>query len=553
MPFYSFALSLPTHMLVHKTLLPYAQVPQLAKTDIAYATGDARLKPFYVHEPQPESFAEIIRLKAQHSFPRAELVAVLKRQYAELPLHPEVTSNIEALGNDNTFTVVTAHQPSLLLGPLYFIYKALTTINLAEVANKKTGNAQRVVPVFVLGSEDHDIEEVNKINLFGKRLVWQPESEGPTGTMDTAGLQPVLEELRGILGESESAAALFERVQRACQFAHTFADTTRALLHEFLGKYGIVVLDMNDPGLKRHFISIIQAELQEQNAFHLVNQSITQLNQQGFKTQAAPREINLFYMKPGLRQRILLEDGMYQVLQTNLTFSEAEILAELDQHPERFSPNVVLRPLYQEMILPNLAYVGGGGELAYWLERRSLFQHFNIPFPMLLRRNSVLWLDLDAQKKLSKFGFSATQFFEDTEHLVRQYIAAHASGEVSLAQEINNLRKIYDRIATNAAAIDPTLEKAVRADEVKSVGSLEQWEGRLVRAEKQKHEVTLNQLRALKEKLFPNNGLQERTDNFLPYALKYGDDFIQTLKEQLNPFDAGFVILEERNETRHNM
>jgi len=545
LPFFSFAVSLHTNMLVHKTLLPYAQVPQLAKTDIAYATGDERLKPFYIYEPQPESFAEIIRLKAQHTFPRADLVAALTRQYAELPVQPEVTANIEALGNDNTFTVVTAHQPSLLLGPLYFIYKALTTINLAEIVNTKTGSAQRIVPVFVLGSEDHDIEEVNKINLFGKRLVWQPETEGPTGTMDTAGLQPVLEELRGILGESESATALFERVQRACQSARSFADTTRALLHEFLGKYGLLVLDMNDPALKRHFIPVIQTELQEQTAFHLVNLTIAQLHQQGFKTQAAPREINLFYMKPGLRQRIVQEDGMFQVLHTNLSFSEAEILAELDRHPERFSPNVVLRPLYQEMILPNLAYIGGGGELAYWLERRTLFQYFNIPFPMLLRRNSVLWLDRDAQKKLGKFGFSAVRFFEDTEHLIRQYIETNASGEVGLAQEIQDLRLIYGRIAAKASAIDPTLEKAVRADEVKSIGGLEQWEGRLLRAEKQKHEVTLNQIRHLKEKLFPNNGLQERTDNFLPYVLKYGDDFIQILKEQLEPFDAGFVILEE--------
>ena len=534
------------HMLAHKTLLPYTLVPQLAKTDVAYATGDALLKPFFVHEPQPGAFADIIRLKAQYTFPRAELVSVLKRQYAQLPVHPEVAANIEALGRDNTFTVVTAHQPSLLLGPLYFIYKALTTINLAETVNSEAAGTHHIVPVFVLGSEDHDIEEVNKINLFGKRLVWQPETEGPTGTMDTASMLPVLEELRGILGESESAAALFDRIQRACQSAHTFADVNRALLHEFLGKYGLVVIDMNDPALKRHFIPVVQAELEEQAAFHLVSQSIAQLNQSGFKTQAAPREINLFYMKPGMRQRIVLENGIYQVLHTNLSFSPAEIMAELDQHPERFSPNVVLRPLYQEMILPNLAYVGGGGELAYWLERRTLFQHFNIPFPMLLRRNSVLWLDRDAQKKLGKFGFSATQFFEDTEHLVRQYIETNASGEVGLSQEIADLRLIFDRIAAKASAIDPTLEKAVRADEVKSVGGLEQWEGRLVRAEKQKHEVTLNQMRGLKEKLFPNHGLQERTDNILPYLLKYGDDFIQTLKEHLDPFDAGFVILEER-------
>ncbi|MCC6280963.1 MAG: bacillithiol biosynthesis cysteine-adding enzyme BshC, partial [Saprospiraceae bacterium] len=435
-------------MLVHKTLLPFDQVPQLAKTDVAYATGDERLKPFYVHEAQPGAFTEVIRTKAQQSFPRAELVAVLKQQYAQLPEQSEVLANIDALSHEDTFTVATAHQPSLLLGPLYFIYKALTTINLAERVQQETG--RRIVPVFVLGSEDHDIEEVNKINLFGKRLVWQPETEGPTGSMDTASLQPVLEELRGILGESESAAALFGRVQRACASARDFAGTTRALLHELLGKYGLVVVDMNDASLKRHFIPVIQAELQEQTAFHLVNQTIAQLNQLGFKTQAAPREINLFYMKPGLRQRIVLEGGTYQVLQTNLSFSEAEILAELDRHPERFSPNVVLRPLYQEMILPNLAYIGGGGELAYWLERRSLFQHFNIAFPVLLRRNSVLWLDRDAQKKLGKFGFSAAQFFEDTEPLVRRYIETNASGDVSLAQEINHLRQVYDQIAAKA-------------------------------------------------------------------------------------------------------
>lgn len=533
-------------MLVHKTLLPYPQVPQLSKTDIAYASGDALLKPFYVHEPRPEALEAILEAKSRHTFPRAELVNVLRRQYAHLPPQAAVTANIEALGQENTFTVVTAHQPSLLLGPLYFIYKAITAINLAENFNQRVPNGERIVPVFVLGSEDHDLEEVNKINLYGKRLVWEPGVEGPTGTMDAATLAPVLEELRGILGESESATALFDRVKRACQSAKTFAETTRALLHEFLGIYGLIVLDMNDPALKRSFIPIIQAELLEQAAFHLVNQTTAQLHQLGFKTQAAPREINLFYMKPGLRQRIVLEDGLYKVLQTNLHFTEAEIMAELDQHPERFSPNVVLRPLYQELILPNLAYVGGGGELAYWLERRSLFQHFNIPFPMLLRRNSVLWLDRDAQKKLDKFGFSAVQFFEDTDHLVRHYVETNASGDVALAAEIDALKQIFDRIAIKASAIDPTLEKAVRADEVKSVGGLEQWEGRLLRAEKQKHEVTLNQLRTLKEKLFPSNGLQERTDNFLPYALKYGDDFFATLKAELDPFDAGFVVLEER-------
>jgi len=195
--------------------------------------------------------------------------------------------------------------------------------------------------------------------------------------------------------------------------------------------------------------------------------------------------------------------------------------------------------------LPNLAYVGGGGELAYWLERKSLFEHFEVQFPMLVRRHSALWLDRDALKKLAKFGFSAAQFFGDTEPLVRSFIASNTSGEVSLAPEIDEIKKVFGQVATKALAVDATLEKAVLAESVKAVAGLEQWQSRLVRAEKQKHETVLNQLRALKEKLYPAGGLQERFDNFLPYVLKYGDGFIDTLKENFAPFDPGFVILEE--------
>jgi bacillithiol biosynthesis cysteine-adding enzyme BshC len=529
---------------VHKTLLPFDKVPQLSKTDIAYATGDSRLRPFYEYEPSLESFSKIISEKSKAEFPRAPLVETLQEQYQNLPKEPKSSENIAALADKNTFTIVTAHQPSLFLGPLYFLYKALTTINLAEAAEARNPG-KRVVPVFVLGSEDHDLEELNSINLFGKKLVWHAEEKGAVGSMSTASLAPVLEELKTILGESDSAKAVFSRVEKAYSQQKNIADSTQAMLHDLFGRYGLVVLNMNDARLKRHFIPVLKAELLEQPCFKLVNDVCHKLNELGFKTQAAPREINLFYMMPGLRERIVLENGVYKVLNTDLVFSKEEMLAEVENHPERFSPNVVLRPLFQEMILPNLAYVGGGGELAYWLERKPVFEHFGVQFPMLVRRHSVLWLDRDAGKKLQKFGFSPAQFFDDTDALIRNFIEKNAEAEISLAQEIKDLHQIFDHLAAKATAIDPTLEKAVRAEEVKAVGSLEQWQSRLVRAEKQKHEVTLNQIRAGKEKYFPSSGLQERHDNFMPYLLKYGDAFIETLKANLAPFDKGFVILEE--------
>lgn len=531
---------------MHKTLLPYPQVPQLAKTDIAYATGDPRLAPFFQHPARPESFDALVAERRGRTYPRTDLVEVLHDQYQHLPQAAPVQRNIAGLSHADTFTVTTAHQPSLFLGPLYFLYKTLTTINLAETAEAQSGGKYRVVPVFVLGSEDHDLDELNTIHLYGKKLQWQSPETGAVGSMSTASLAPVLTELRSILGESEAAQQLFARIERAYTQSATIAEATQTMLHDLFGGYGLVVLNMNDARLKRHFVPVLQAELTEQASQRLVSQSIAALNEAGFKTQATPRDINLFYMQPGLRERIVAtSEGGFEVLNTDLRFSRTEMLAEAAQHPERFSPNVVLRPVFQEMVLPNLAYVGGGGELAYWLERRTQFAHFEVPYPMLVRRNSALWLDRDAGKKLAKFGFTSAQFFGDTEALVRDFIEKNASGEVSLELEISDLKKIFDRIAAKATATDPTLEKAVRADEVKAIASLEQWESRLVRAEKQKHEVTLNQMRALKEKLFPNNGLQERTDNFMPYLLKYGEAFVTELKAALQPFEAGFVILED--------
>lgn len=531
---------------MRKTLLAFDKIPQFAKTDVAYATGDVRLKPFYQYEPSVAQLAEALRVKSEGRFPRAEIVSVLQAHYAGLPEAPAVTAHIDALALETTFTVVTAHQPSLFLGPLYFLYKAITTINLAEMAQAATGHT--VVPVFVLGSEDHDLDELNKINLFNKKIVWDSTESGAVGSMSTAGLAPVLAELKSMLGESEAAQQLFARVERAYTEQPTLAAATRAMLHELFGRFGLVVFDMNHPVLKRHFIPVLKSELLEQVAAHKVGETIARLNELGFKTQATPRDINLFYMRPGLRERIVLEDGVYKVLHTDIQFTREEILREVEAHPEHFSPNVVLRPLYQEIILPNLAYVGGGGELAYWLERKSLFAYYQVPLPMLVRRSSALWVDRDSVKKLVKFNFSVTRLFEDIDTLLRAYVAANAEAEVSLRDEVDGLQQLFERIARKATVIDPTLEKAVRADAVKAVGNMEQWESRLVRAEKQKHEVTLNQIRALREKLLPGNGMQERSDNFMPYLLKYGETWIDTLKATLLPFEPGLVLLEDLGE-----
>ncbi|MFZ4634711.1 MAG: bacillithiol biosynthesis cysteine-adding enzyme BshC [Saprospiraceae bacterium] len=530
---------------MEKHLVPFAAVPQLAKTDVSYATGDPALRPFYVHQPSLDAFNQVVEARQAVQTPRETLVKALTEQYRDLPREEAVWHHLTALQQDNVWTITTAHQPALLTGPLYFIYKAITTIRLAQEAEKILGAPHRVVPVFVLGSEDHDLDELNHARLFGKTLEWHPGLSGPVGVMPSDSLAPVLAELKDILGASDDAVALYQRVEEAYAPGVSFAVATRRLLHALLGRFGLLVLGMDTPEMKRHFIPVMRDELLEHTAHRLVSESIGHLETQGFKAQAPPREINLFYMKPGLRERIVQTDDGFSVLHTDLHFTREGLLTELEAHPEYFSPNVVLRPLYQEMMLPNLAYVGGGGELAYWLERRRLFEHYSIPYPMLVRRNSVLIMDKDSAKKRQKFGFEMESLFGEADTLVRRFVDANASVDLSLHQESEAIKNIYGQIAQKALGVDPTLEKALLADGVKAQAALMQWESRLHRAEKQRHEVTINQIRGLKDKLFPGvNGLQERSDNVLPYLLKYGDGFLDTLMENLHPFDPGFVILD---------
>jgi len=528
---------------MHKSLIPFPSVSQLAKTDIAYAIHDPSLRPFYHLEPVLENFGRAISERSQTKTDRELLARVLREQYRNLPDTGLVDEHIAALLRPDTFTVTTAHQPSLLLGPLYFIYKAVTTINLASSVQQATG--KHIVPVFVLGSEDHDLDELNHVRFFNRELRWNPGLAGPVGAMPASTLQPVLDELRPILGETENASVLWNKIEACYTKSATFAEATQALLHVFFGRFGLVVLNMSQPDLKRKFAPIVWDDLSQRTAQRLVNETIGNLTTLGFKGQAVPRDINLFYIQEGSRERIVFEQGRFKVHNTDLEFSVDAMKAELEKHPERFSPNVVLRPLFQELILPNLAYVGGGGELAYWLERRSLFEHYTLPYPILVRRNSVLWFDKDSIKRSLKFGFSPARYFEDTDALVRAFIESQADAEVTLADEVADLQRVYRHLAQKAQAIDPTLEKAVLADEVKTITHFQQWESRLVRAEKQKHEVAINQLRSLKEKLFPGGSLQERHDNFIPYYLKYGDRFFDLLKTNLDPFDAGFVLLED--------
>lgn len=532
--------------------IPLSEMPQFTAIDRAYASGQANLKDFYKHTVAWESFQTIIDEKQKAYTPqtRKTLVQVLEAQYANLPKDILYLNNIQAqlklLAQEHTFVVTTAHQPSLATGPLYYIYKILAVVRLSEELKVRYPN-YNFLPVYVLGGEDHDFEEIASINVFNKKLNWQQtDKAGSVARMSTAELAIFLEELKPILGEGDKANEIFKIISEAYTQYPTYNLATRHLLQVLFGSRGVLVVDGDDATLKKLFIPIMENDLFRQDSHRLVNEAVKDLEKVGFGNQAFVREINLFYFLPNARQRIVFdeESGHYHVLNTDLKFTPKALLQHLHEHPENFSPNVILRPLYQETILPNLAYVGGGGELAYWLERKKQFEFFNLPLPMLIRRPSLLLLDGMAQQRLEKLNLSAKDLIPHYDIIAKEYLLKQDANVVSCEAEKNNVLAEFDKLIERVSQTDKDLSTFIAAQRAQSENMFSKIAEKLTRAAKKREETQLSQIQKLKEKLFPNNGLQERTENFLPYFLAYGFELFDYIEKVIiDPLAQEFIIV----------
>jgi len=231
---------------------------------------------------------------------------------------------------------------------------------------------------------------------------------------------------------------------------------------------------------------------------------------------------------------------------TRFTFDEKDILTELKQNPERFSPNVILRGIYQETILPNLVYIGGGGEIAYWLQLKDLFEFYKTPYPLLLLRNSFLIVEKKWQEKIGRLGFTIEDFFLPEQELINRLVARETKNEIKLNGNLTEADKLYESLKKQAVAVDTTLGKHVEALRTQSIYRLQELEKKMLRAEKRKFTDQQRQIHTIKENLFPKNGLQERIDNFMYYYAKWGKDFIRQLYQHSLALDQEFVIVEEK-------
>ncbi len=528
--------------------LPFDRTGYFTDLICDYISEKETISSLFNRYPRLENFEAQIREKATN-YPDAYrdiLYTVLQDQYRGFEVSQETETHIKKLKEPITFTVVTGHQLNLFTGPLYFLYKIVSTINLT-LELKKAYPKYNYVPVYWMATEDHDFDEINYFNFKGKKIQWNKKDgqEGAVGHFSTEGLDEVFETFADQLGNSDNANHLKTLFQDAYLKHDNLAKATRYLANELFAEHGLVILDGDDKRLKKLLIPYAQKDIFENLSFQKVSETVKGIEnlEPSYGIQVNPREINYFYLKEGLRSRIVFQDDRFYVLDSELQFTREELEREINEHPERFSPNVIARPLYQEVILPNLCYIGGGGEIAYWLQLKEMFAALKVTFPMLLLRNSVLIITEKQNGKLKKMNLSVQDIFLKRSSFINKKIREISNIDIDFEPQKRLLEEQFKALYDLAGQTDKSFLGAVKAQEVKQKKGLDNLEKRLLKAQKRKLEDHVTRMTEIQNELFPNQSLQERNVNFSELYLELGKELVPLLMKSLHPLQLEFSII----------
>lgn len=524
--------------------LPYSQTRKFTKIILDYIAGSRDLKDFYEHEVGIEGIKTSVEARKKFNTNRKLLTQQLLLQYKNMDDSDLVKANIHALSGENAFTICTAHQPNIFTGHLYFIYKIIHAIKLADNL-KRQFSEYNFVPVFFMGSEDADLEELNHVIIDGKKYEWHPKQTGAVGRMKVDdNLLQLIAEMEGRLSVEKYGKEIIDVLKKSFQKNYSIEQSTFLFVHHLFKKYGLIIFLPDNPEFKKEMLSVFEEDIFENTPSKIVHTALEKLSLQ-YNVQAHPREINLFYLKDNIRNRIMHINDRFVVQDTKIIFTKDELKDELKNYPERFSPNVILRGLMQEMILPNIVFIGGGGEIAYWLELKGLFHYYKVPFPLLIIRNSFLIIEKKYQQLIEKLHLIGVDLFKGEETLINEIVARHTHHRLQLDEEKFQIQQAYFSIKKLVKEIDATLEQHAEALETQTIKKLSETEKKMLRAEKRKFLDIKNQLSKVLSVLFPENNLQERTENFMLFYSKWGNDFFEMLYKNSLMLEQEFCVIEE--------
>ncbi|MCU7617863.1 bacillithiol biosynthesis cysteine-adding enzyme BshC [Chryseobacterium sp. PBS4-4] len=489
-----------------------------------------------------DNFAQQINQK-QNFFDNSQREIIYKAfsdQLSELKLSSKQRENIESLKFHNTFTITTGHQLNLFSGPVFFVYKILQTIKTCTNLQQKFPDFS-FIPVYWMASEDHDFAEINHFKTENNFYEINEKSGGAVGRIkinDTFFISEFEKEFKDSIFGTE----LILMLKEAYKVGNTLTEAIQILVNRLFSEFGLLILDGDSKALKNQVKDIFKDELLNFSLHKTSKEKVDFLTGKYGKVQVNPREINLFYLSE-TRDRIDFDGENYFVVDTDKKFTKEEILVELENFPERFSPNALMRPVFQEKVLPNLAYIGGNAEIMYWLELKDYFTKVNIPFPILIPRNSMLFIKEKTLGKIEKLDLKIEDFFQNFTKITNAKILQNNSILESLDEKENSLIHNFSELKSLAETTEKSFGNLVKAEEVRQLKSFERMKKRLLHAEKIKQNELLERLEMLFLNVHPAKTWQERIFNFSVFFADYGYSWLENCLEEMEVEQSKLIIV----------
>lgn len=471
---------------------------------------------------------------------REILAAAFESQLSGLMLSSKQKQNIQDLKLENTFTITTGHQLNLFSGPVFFVYKILQAIKTCSYL-KDNFPEFNFVPVYWMASEDHDFAEINHFKTENNYYEINEKSGGAVGRIslsDTFFISEFEKEFKDHVFGTE----LILMLKESYKAGNTLTQAIQILVNRLFSDFGLLILDGDSKELKIQMKQTFKDELLNFSLYKESQEKVGFLTEKYGKVQVNPREINLFYLTE-TRDRIDFTGNHYIIVDKNRQFTREEILEELENHPEKFSPNALMRPVYQETILPNLAYIGGNAEIMYWLELKDYFTKINLPYPILIPRNSMLFLNKKTLGKIEKLHLKIEDFFQNFTAITNNKILDNNEIVRLLEEKENILEQQFSELKEAAETTEKSFGNMVKAEEIRQLKSFKRMKKRLLHAEKIKQNEMLQRLENLFLDVHPSKNWQERVYNFSIFFAEHGNAWLETCLEEMQIDESKLIIL----------
>ena len=538
----------------------FGDIPKNQNLFLDYLHEFENVKDFYKHnfrnkEEYAPLFKKISQSKSKNHF---DLKSILVEQYSDLDnISSKTLNNINSLNQTKTIAVVTGQQLGILGGPLYTLAKILTAIRLANQLTERY-DEYKFVPVFWLEGDDHDFNEVRAVNILDnenqilnigyKEEISDDDAKQSIGNLifDEA-LNEFLNKIDLNLRDTEFKNDLINKLKECYQVGKSFKKSFRDLLFFLFDEFGLIIFDPQDTKVKSILKPIFKKEI---NDFKIHTQKLIQVSailEEVYHAQVKVKPVNLFYHTDDGRYSIEPVEEIYKLRRKRKQFTKDEILAEIENTPERFSPNVLLRPICQDYIFPTGLYVAGPSEISYFAQVTPLYDFYDINTPIVYPRSSFTLLEKNIASSLDKFDLSMNDVFLGFEELKEKVITELSENNVESVfnESSNEIELIFDKLKENLFAIDKTLVEASARTKEKIFSTINELRAKAIKAQDNKYETTIRQLIKISNSLYPNGNLQEREINFVYFYNKYGKELIKKIYEDLSisEFEHQVIIL----------